>query len=146
MTPSTVRELRVTYEPGRLRAPRPVVNTPAAAVALIGERLESEPVEVVLLLLLDTKHRLIAVHELSRGILDSAIVHPRDTYKIALLANAAAVVVAHNHPSGDPSPSPDDCALASRLTDAGKLLGVDLLDFLIIGAACHCSFKESGRI
>jgi DNA repair protein RadC len=72
-------------------------------------------------------------------------VHPREVFKAAILANAAGVIVAHNHPSGDPSPSPDDVALCARLRDAGTLIGIDLLDFVTIGQGRYCSFKEMGR-
>jgi DNA repair protein RadC len=96
-------------------------------------------------MLLNTKHRVIATHELSRGTLDMCPVHPREVFKVALLANAAAVIVAHNHPSGDPTPSPDDVDLCGRLRQAAALIGIDLLDFLVIGDGCYHSFQEMGR-
>ena len=138
-----VRELRISYAPKS--GPLPRVGTPADAVALLRARLEQEPVEVVVVLLLNTKHRVIALHEVGRGTLDTCLVHPRDVFKCAVLANAAGVIIAHNHPSGDPSPSPDDIALHARLPTAGTLLGIELLDFLIIGDNSHVSFLESGR-
>jgi DNA repair protein RadC len=67
-------------------------------------------------------------------------------FKAALLANAAAIIVAHNHPSGDPTPSPDDAALTARLAAAGEMLGVPLLDHIVIGDARYFSFKEAGRL
>ena len=120
MTPH-VRELRLVYSRSRNPAgPSPQVGRPADAVALLRERLEAEAVEVSIALLLDTKHQLIAVHEVGRGTLDRCPVHPRDVFKAALLANAAAVIVGHNHPSGDPTPSPDDVALCDRLRQARR--------------------------
>ena len=76
--------------------------------------------------------------------LDSTLVHPREVFKAAMLANAAAIVLAHNHPSGDPTPSPDDMALTRRLVDAGRLIGVDVLDHIVIGDGRHVSFRERG--
>ena len=96
------------------------------------------------ILWLSTKHRVIAYHEVSRGTLDATLVHPREVFKAALLANAAAIVLCHNHPSGEPTPSPDDLQLTRRLVGAGALLGVDVLDHVIVGDGRYYSFKESG--
>jgi DNA repair protein RadC len=89
---------------------------------------------------------MTAYHELSRGTLDSTVVHPREVFKTALLANAAAVIVAHNHPSGDPSPSADDIALTRRLTQAGNIIGIPVLDHLVIGVRSHFSLREAGLL
>lgn len=94
MTP-LVRELRIVYLPAALAGSLPQVGQPADAAALLRERLECESVEVCLVLLVNTKHRVIGVHELGRGTLDSCLVHPRDVFKAALLANAAGVIVCH---------------------------------------------------
>jgi DNA repair protein RadC len=104
--------------------------------------LSDEPVEVFVVLCLDTKHKLIAYHELSRGTLDSTLVHPRELFKAAMLANAASVVIGHNHPSGDANPSPDDIALTRRLVQSGELLGITVLDHLILGDQTYYSFQE----
>jgi DNA repair protein RadC len=139
-----VRELRITYEPKQFAGPLPHLSGPAAALDLVRARLEVEPVEVCLLLLVNTRHRLLAIQEIGRGSLDSCVVHPREVFKAAIVANAAGVIVAHNHPSGDPTPSPDDIALCDRLRNAATILGIELLDFLIIGDGRHFSFKEAG--
>ena len=140
-----VRELRVVYTDVRSAGPPFLqVGRPADAASLLQHRLESESVEVCVLLLLNTKNRVMAVHELSRGTLDACVVHPRDVFKVALLANATGVIVAHNHPSGDPAPSADDVALCMRLRRCAELIGVDLLDFMIIGDGRSFSFKEAG--
>ena len=102
----------------------------------------------MLALHLNTKHRLIGVHVVSVGTLDASLVHPRDVFKAAYLSNASALILVHNHPSGDPTPSGEDRALSDRLRQAGELLGVTLLDFVIVtdpaeGFRYH-SFKESG--
>ena len=145
-----VRELRIQYRPrsdlpsydGRTR-----LKNASAAANILRPILESEPVEVFGVLLLSTKHQLIAWHEVSRGALDATLVHPREVFKAAILGNAAAVIAAHNHPSGDPSPSPDDAALTSRLKCVGDLVGIDLLDSIVIGHdGQYFSFREGGRL
>lgn len=98
------------------------------------------------MLCLSTKHRVIAYHEVSRGTLDSTLVHPREVFKAALLANAAAIVVSHNHPSGDPSPTIDDLEVTTRLVAAGEVLGIAVLDHIVIGDGRYFSFKEAGRV
>ena len=143
MTPC-VRELRVTYTPTS-SGPLPSVGGPGSAAAILQSRLEHEHVEVCLVLLVNTKYRLLALHELGRGTLDMCIVHPRDVFKAVILANAAGVIVGHNHPSGEPEPSADDVALCVRLRDAARIIGIELLDFIIVGEGRYCSFKETGR-
>jgi DNA repair protein RadC len=142
---SRVRELRIIYTPSTWAGPLPRVSRPADAATLLGERLAGEAVEVCVILLLTAKHRLIGCHEVGRGTLDRCVVHPRDVLKAALLANASGVIVGHNHPSGDPTPSPDDVILCTRLRAAGDILGINTLDFIIIGGRKYYSFQEAGR-
>jgi len=144
-----VRELVVSYKP--LRVPLLVTGTasgPREAARLAAAVLADSTVEQVLALHFDTKHRLIGIHIVSVGTLDASLVHPRDVFKAAYLSNASALILAHNHPSGDPTPSGEDRALSDRLRQAGELLGVTLLDFVIVtdpaeGFRYH-SFRESG--
>ena len=140
-----LRELRLTYEPTEIEA-EIYLSSPRDAIACVQGRLEHEAVEVCLVLLLNTKNRVIGVHELSRGSIDQCLCHPRDAIKVALLANATAIILAHNHPSGIPEPSPDDLALLTRTREACKLMGIDLLDFAIIGHGKYYSAKEGGRL
>lgn len=100
--------------------------------------------EVLVALTLTTKHSVTAIHTVSVGCLDASIVHPREVYKPAILGNASAVLVAHNHPSGDPSPSVEDIAVTKRLSEAGKLLGIDFLDHLVLGDESFVSLKAQG--
>jgi DNA repair protein RadC len=83
---------------------------------------------------------------LAIGTLNSTVVQPRDVFREAALGAAAAIVVFHNHPSGDPSPSPDDVELTSRLAAAGTLMGIDVVDHIILGDMRYCSFKEMGKL
>lgn len=148
----SLRELTVRYAPLRgYRGPRIQRDTAVAdarsAAAIFAAILRDEAIEIFGLLCLSTKHRVIAYHEVSRGTLDATLVHPREVFKAALLANAAGVIAAHNHPSGDPSPSPDDIAVTKRLAAAGTLLGIPVLDHVIIGnSGRHYSFREAGLI
>jgi len=140
-----VRELRITYTSTSATGPLPRLGGPGSAAEILLARLQHEPVEVCVVLLVNTKHRLLGIHELGRGTLDMCLVHPRDVFKAAILANAAGVIVGHNHPSGEPEPSADDVALCARLRNAATIIGIDLLDFIIVGDGRYCSFKEMGR-
>ena len=106
-------------------------------------RLDREEFRV---LLLNAKHRVMGVHTVSIGSLTVSIVHPREVYKAAILANAAAIIGIHNHPSGNPDPSPEDHALTKRLSEAGNILGITLLDHVIIGQNTHYSFADQGQL
>ena len=144
-----LRELRISYHAvtGAQAGPRPRLTTRAQTAGLIAPLLEAEAVEVFGVLLLNTKHEPMAWHVLSRGCLDSTLVHPRDLVKAACLGNAAAVIVAHNHPSGDPEPSPDDVRLSQRLRDVLGLVGVDFLDSIVIGDdGRYASLRELGSL
>jgi DNA repair protein RadC len=106
----------------------------------------SAPTEQIGVVLLDTKHRLMRTAIVVIGALNSASVIPRDVFREATRAGAASVVVFHNHPSGDPSPSPDDVRLTSHLAAAGALLGIDLMDHIILGETHYFSFKQMGHL
>lgn len=95
-------------------------------------------------LLLDARHRLLSMHTVSTGSVDATPVHPREVFSPAIRDGAAAVVVAHNHPSGDPTPSAEDRAVTERLRSAGALVGIELLDHLVVGAERYYSFAEEG--
>lgn len=93
-------------------------------------------------LLLDTRHRVIDTVTVSRGTLNSSLVHPRELFREAMLRNSAAVIVAHNHPSGDPEASDEDLAITGRLAEAGRIVGIELLDHLVIGANSYSSLRD----
>ncbi len=101
--------------------------------------------ELFVLLCLDIKNRPTALQVIAIGTLDSMLIHPREVYKTAILANAASIICAHWHPSGDPDPSPEDVKVTHRLAQAGELLGIQLLDHLILGADDdYLSLREYG--
>ncbi len=118
-----------------LRHDSPLLDTPEAVAGVLREQNRFAEVETFQIVLLNTRRRLIAVRKISDGTLDTLLVHPRDVFKHALEANAAAVVLAHNHPSGDPTPSEADIKVTRDLIRAGQLLKIDVLDHVIIGRA-----------
>ncbi len=123
---------------------RPVIDSIDAATAVLRPRLLDKRKEHVVALLLDARHRLIRVSPIAVGSLSASLVHPRELFKEAIIASAAAVLVAHNHPSGDPEPSEHDLELTGRLVEAGALLGIEVLDHLIIGADGVVSLAARG--
>jgi DNA repair protein RadC len=123
---------------------RPPVKTPNDVAGLVRSRLKDKKKEYFLALLLDTRNRLIKAAEISVGSLDSSIVHPREVFKEAISASAAAVIFVHNHPSGDPEASEDDINLTKRLAEAGEVVGIEVLDHIIIGDNKYTSLKRDG--
>ncbi len=124
---------------------RPVVSTPEDVVRLCGTQLRGLDREHFWALVLSTKNRLLRMVEVSVGSLNASIVHPRELFKEAVRVSAASVVVVHNHPSGDPTPSGADLQLTRRLAKAGEVLGIELLDHVVIGdGGAHVSLREMG--
>jgi DNA repair protein RadC len=134
----------------RLSAPsdgaRPTMDTVEAAAAVVQPQLVDKHKEHFVALLLDNRHRLIRVSPIAVGSLSATLVHPRELFKDAIAASAAAVIVAHNHPSGDPTPSADDVRLTRRLAEAGALLGIEVLDHLIVGRTGVVSLRAAGAL
>jgi DNA repair protein RadC len=120
------------------------LKTPEAIANLVMGRLKDKKKEYFLAILLDTRNQLIRVAEISIGSLDTSVVHPREVFKEAISASAAAVIFAHNHPSGDIEASEDDVALTKRLAQAGEIVGIDVLDHIIIGGKSYTSLKRQG--
>jgi DNA repair protein RadC len=107
--------------------------------------LRNETKEYFLALHLDGKNRVVALEIVSIGSLNQSIVHPREVYKTALLSSAAAIILVHNHPTGDPTPSREDIEITRRLKEAGELIGIKVLDHIIIGER-YMSFTEGGLL
>ena len=136
--------LRRWYRPAP--AGQPVLTSPEAAAAVLVPEVGAADREHCIAALLDTKHRLLEVATVSVGSLDHTFMAPREIFRDALLANAAAVVLAHNHPSGDPEPSGDDERVTQRLVRAGELVGVEILDHLVIGGRRWVSLARRGLV
>src|SRR2546421_461590 len=124
-----------------LRAEAPLLESPEQVADAARERLRLERVEVFYIMLLTVRRRLIRMEPVSAGILDSILVHPREVFRPAIAANAAAIILVHNHPSGDPTPSEADIKVTRDLIRAGQLLRIDVLDHIIMGRAT----AERGR-
>lgn len=110
-------------------------TTPKEVVEILNtvHELKDQAEEVMILLCLNTKNKVIGSFEVSRGAVDKAIIHPREIFKRALSVNATSIIIAHNHPSGDTTPSQADIRLTERIYECGELLGIKLLDHLIVG-------------
>jgi DNA repair protein RadC len=148
---TTLRELTIRYAAKKGSDGQPIVigetiTRAMDAVPALMAILADEPNEVFAVVCLTTKYRVIGYHEVSRGTLNATLVEPRGVFEAALLAHAAAIIAVHVHPSGDPTPSPDDFEVTHRLAAAGRLLGIELLDHIILGDHRYCSFKEIGRL
>ena len=116
----------------------------AANVGRTFMRIHEEPEEYMYMICLNTKNRVIGVFEVSHGTVNSSVVGVREIFQKALLANAVNIILMHNHPSGNPDPSNEDIKMTKRATEAGELLGVQLLDHIIMGDRKYVSLKEKG--
>jgi len=135
-----VRDGRVaTLEPTIIRRPEDTLPVLEAELSELGY-------EKFIALALNTKNHVTAVLPVSSGSLNASIVHPRELFQRAILANCASLILAHNHPSGDPVPSPEDIALTRKLIEAGLLLDIPVLDHIVLGYGRFVSFKERGLI
>lgn len=132
---------------GKYELPRETKSPDQAYNAIkIITSVEEEAQEVFGILVLNTKHKIVAVHEISRGALNSSMIHPREVFKPAVLHNAAGIICFHNHPSGDTEPSIADIETTKRLVEAGKILGIEVLDHIIVSDEGYTSLKERGVI
>lgn len=122
------------------------ITTSSTVYEAFRERFLRLDREEFLVVPLDGKNQVLGFHVVSVGSLTASLVHPREVYKLAILENAAAIIVVHNHPSGDPTPSAEDQAITQRLKQAGELLGINLLDHVIIGDGRYVSFADDGLL
>jgi DNA repair protein RadC len=122
---------------GEIRQESPTLDTPERVADLLRETNRSYEVENFQVVLLNTRRKLIRVDNISQGTLDTILVHPREVFKPAIGANAAAIILVHNHPSGDPTPSEADIKVTRDLIRAGHLLKIDVLDHIILGRVTH---------
>ena len=144
-------QIKAAFELGKrlaasVEGPRPVIRNASDAAALMMEELRYREQECLAAILLDARNQVIRTLVLTIGTLTGSPAHPREVFKEALAHGCASLIVCHNHPSGDPTPSRDDIALTTRLVQAGEIMGIPLLDHLIIGDGRFVSLKEAGRM
>jgi len=120
------------------------IKDPEAVVKAIRASIKDKAKEHFKLILLNPRNKIIGISTISIGTLNASLVHPREVFKDAIMHSAASVVLAHNHPSGDPEPSEDDLKITNKLVESGKILGIEVLDHIIIGKDNFCSYKERG--
>ncbi len=142
-------QIKAAIEMGRrmtLESPdeRPAVHHPSDVAALVSYEMEGFEQEHLWVILLDTRNRVISIERLYKGSLNASTVRIAELFRPAIQRNAASIALVHNHPSGDPAPSPEDVALTRGVIQAGKLLDIDLLDHLVIGQGKYVSMKERG--
>ncbi|HII00477.1 TPA: JAB domain-containing protein [Methanosarcinaceae archaeon] len=126
--------------------PKRKVRSPKDVYTLMYPKMREQKKEKFITLYLDTKNQILKEETVSIGSLNASIVHPREVFKSALLESSASVIMIHNHPSGDPSPSREDILVTEKLVEGGKLLGIDVLDHIIIGDGKYVSLKDEGFV
>jgi len=149
--PAKAATLVAAFELGRRAASRPLrrgvsLGGPQDVFQHYGPLLRDEPRERFLVVMLDGRHRILGEATVSIGTLTASLVHPREVFRPALERAAAAIVLVHNHPSGDPSPSGEDRRVTRRLRSAGELLGVRVVDHVVVADAGYFSFQEAGEL
>lgn len=147
--PAKAVQIKAALELGRrmaatLRPPGLSLGSPREVADFLMEEMRYYRKEYFKIILLNTKNQIISVEDISVGSLNSSIVHPRELFNLPVKKSAASVILIHNHPSGDPSPSREDLEVTKRLVEAGKILGITVLDHIIVGEGKYASFKEQG--
>jgi len=144
-------QVKAAFELGRRQELEPEqkdydIKNPQSVVKAIRSSIKDKAKEHFKLILLDNRNKIIGISTISIGTLNASLVHPREIFKEAIIHNSASVVLAHNHPSGDPEPSEEDIKITERLVKSGKILGIEVIDHIVIGKANFVSFKERGLL
>lgn len=140
--------VQLVREKGKRYDMEKIVRSPEDAVDIINEVMDFQnlPNEHFVIFTLSTKNEVIGIHTVHVGSVNASIVHPREVFQRAILNNASSIILFHNHPSGNPSPSQEDIQVTRRLVEGGKMLGIDVLDHLIVGYGKFVSLKEKGYL
>ena len=137
--------LRIVREPSQYPTDLVEIHSPRDVAKALARRFDESEVELFVVVMLNAQNRAISYQEVTRGILNSSLVHPREVFRLSILYGAAGIIVAHNHPSGNPAPSADDKAITKQLVEAGALLDIPVHDHVIAGSGgCYFSFAEAG--
>ena len=147
--PSTATAIQAAFELGRRLSTdnggeAPLIRSPADAANMLLPRMQHLEQEHLMTVILNTRNRVLAIHTVYIGSLNTSMIRVGELFREAIRRNAAAIVVSHNHPSGDPSPSPEDVTVTKQIVEAGKLMDIDVLDHIIIGQGRWVSLKERG--
>lgn len=139
-----VREQQINYAvPANIAVTDPSIVMDIVNTAFDVSNADREYLGVIVL---DTKNKIAGVHIVSMGTLSASVAHPREIFKLAVLNNAAGIILWHNHPSGDVAPSKEDLTLTDRIKAAGELMGIALIDHIIVGAGTYYSFRQEGGL
>ncbi len=138
--------VRLVREPDLAQADPVYIRGPADVHSFLHHRATQELGEVFYCITLNGRSRIVSCQEVTRGTLSSSLVHPREVFRLAIAEGAAGIIVAHNHPSGDPTPSADDRAVTRQLVDAGRLLDIPVYDHVIVADGRYVSFVEAGLL
>ena len=143
-------QIKASFELGRREELEPElknfdIKDPEAVVKAIRASVKDKAKEHFKLILLNPRNKIIGISTISVGTLNASLVHPREVFKDAIVHSAASVVLAHNHPSGDPEPSEDDLKITKKLVESGKILGIEVIDHIIIGKNDYYSFRAKGH-
>jgi len=143
-------QIKASFELGRREELEPElkhfdIKDPEAVVRAIRASVKDKAKEHFKLILLNPRNKIIGISTISIGTLNASLVHPREVFKDAIMHSAASVVLAHNHPSGDPEPSEDDLKITKKLVESGKILGIEVIDHIIIGKNDYYSFRAKGH-
>lgn len=122
------------------------INSPQSIADILMDEMQYLKQEHFKVVLMDTKNRVLSIETVTVGILNASLVHPREVFKLAIGKNSSSIIVAHNHPSGDPNPSSEDKNITKKLYEAGEIVGIKLLDHIVIGYNNYVSFKELGLL
>lgn len=122
------------------------ISSPDDVFRIVNKYLDGADREHLVLLTLDTKNKITSINTVSIGSINTSIVHPREVFKTAILSNASSVILSHNHPSGDVTPSKEDVDITKIIKECGRILGIELLDHVIIGDDKYSSLKEKGIV
>ena len=139
-----VREPLSPSESDALIARQGKLRSPKDTYMFLRDRLEAELQEVFIVVAVNSQSVVLAVHEITRGLLNASLIHPREVFAPAIVDRAAGIILAHNHPSGDPTPSADDRAATRQLVEAGRVLDIPVYDHVIVGQGRFVSFAEAG--
>jgi DNA repair protein RadC len=144
-------QLKACFELAKRQELRPeeddcVITSPQNVVKALRARIRDKAKEHFMLIILNTRNKATLITNVSLGTLNASLVHPREVFRDAIRHSASSVVLGHNHPSGDPTPSEEDMKITKRLVEAGKIIGIEVLDHVVIGKDNFYSFKEKGLI